>query len=94
MSKPTVSKEQNVERRVDPDIHLGTTVVDAVSEVTGVPVSQMDSELNECVDPDALDDLFSARFDGTPRQGGQLLFSMLGCSVQIHGDGRVVVTPE
>lgn len=94
MVKGTVRPTLTIERHHPPEDHLGTTVVDAVSEATGVPVTEMDVELNEIVDPDALNGLFANRFDGTAREGGILLFSMLGCEVRIHGDGRVVVTPE
>ena len=94
MTKGTVQQSVSVERYNPPEDHLGTTVVDAVSEATGVPVMEMDVELNQVVDPDALDELFADRFDGTPRDGGILLFSMMGCEVRIHGDGRVIVTPE
>ncbi|SEO28406.1 hypothetical protein SAMN04487948_101519 [Halogranum amylolyticum] len=93
MSKRTIGR-RNVERQHPPEGHLGTTIVDAVSDATGVPVSEMDSELNDYVDPDALDALFADRFDGTPRKGGLLIFSMCGCKVRVHGDGRVVVTPK
>jgi hypothetical protein len=94
MSKRTVSQRRNVERQHSPEDHLGTTVVDAVSEATGVPVPEMDCELNDHVDPDALDALFADRFDGTSREGGLLIFSMGGCKVRVHGDGRIVVTPK
>lgn len=82
-----------VEAQNPPGTHLGTTVVDAISEATGVPVWEMDAELNDHLDPDALDELFADRHDGTPREGGMLVFSMAGCEVRVYGDGRVIVTP-
>ena len=94
MAERTVSQRRNVERQHEPDAHLGTTVVDAVSEATGIPVPEMDAELNDHVDPDALDALFADRFDGRSREGGLLIFSMYGCKIRVHGDGRVVVTPK
>lgn len=94
MVKGTVQPTAKVERHNTPEDHLGTTVVTAVSEATGVPITEMDVELNDILDPDALDGLFADRFDGTPRDGGILLFSMMSCEIRIHGDGRVVVTPE
>jgi hypothetical protein len=94
MTEQTVGRKRDVERHHSPDAHLGTTVVDAVSDATGIPVPEMDTELNDHVDPDALDSLFANRFDGTPRRGGLLIFSMYGCEIRVYGDGRVVVTPE
>lgn len=94
MAERTVSQRRNVERQHESGAHLGTTVVDAVSEATGIPVPEMDAELNDHVDPDALDALFADRFDGTAREGGLLIFSMYGCKIRVHGDGRVVVTPK
>lgn len=83
-----------VEVQNHPGVHLGTTVVNAVSEATGIPVWEMDAELNDFLDPDALDELFANRHDGTPRKGGRLVFSMSRCEICVYGDGRIVVTPE
>ena len=94
MSKRTVRVNEVIEQESHPEEPLGTTVIDAVSQATGVSVTGMDVELNDYVDPDALDGLFADRFDGSPRQGGKVVFSMLGCEVHVHGDGCVVVTPE
>jgi hypothetical protein len=74
------------------DVHLGTAIVHAVSEATGVAVEAMDKELNDVVDPDALNHLFADRLDGRPRAGGHVSFSLLDCDVQVFSDGRIVVT--
>ncbi|SDM54871.1 hypothetical protein SAMN04487949_2036 [Halogranum gelatinilyticum] len=94
MSERTIRISEVTEQQTHPEEPLGMTVIDAVSQATGVPVTQMDVELNDYVDPDALDGLFADRFDGSPREGGRVVFSMLGCEIHVHGDGRVVVTPE
>ena len=94
MAKRTVRRTGSVEMRNESGTHLGTTVVEAISRATGVPVTEMDTELNDFIDPDALDSLFADRYDGTPRGSGLVIFSMGGCEVRVDGDGHVVVTPE
>lgn len=83
-----------VERQAEADVHIGVTIVQALSEATGVPIEEMDAELNDFVDPDALDRLFAPRIDGEPRSGGRVAFSMLDCTVRVFSDGRVVVENE
>jgi hypothetical protein len=78
-------------RRADEGRHVGTTVVRAVSEVVGVRPTELPVELNEVVDPDAMEDLFAPRPDGEPRADGRVEFELLDCAVVVHADGRVVV---
>ena len=78
----------------DRPAHLATTVVQAVSEATGVPADAMETDLGDVVDPDALNHLFSDRLDGRSRRGGRVAFTMLGCRVEVDADGRVVVDPQ
>lgn len=77
-------------------VHLGTTVVHALAEATGTDPIDMEVELNEVVDPDALHRLFAARSDGTPRRGGSVTFDILDHTVRIGADdsGGVVVSVE
>jgi hypothetical protein len=77
--------------RTDEGGHVGTTVVRAVSEAVGVPPTDLPVELNDVVDPDAMDDLFAPRADGRPRAAGRVEFELLDCAVAVHADGRVVV---
>jgi hypothetical protein len=74
--------------------HLSTSIVEAVSEATGVPTEAMEVELNDVVDPDALNHLFADRLDGRPRRGGRVSFFMLDCLVEVYDDGRIVVEPR
>jgi hypothetical protein len=82
-----------VERRSGPDVHIGSVVLDAVGEAVGVPVAELDVELNDYVDPDALNDLFAPRLDGQARGSGSVRFEIAGCEVAIHDGRRVVVRP-
>jgi hypothetical protein len=82
-----------VELRLEDHQHTATAVVKAVSEATDTPVSDIDVELNDVVDPDALDRLFAVRYDGTPRRGGTVSFEMYDCEVIVEKGGRVVAVP-
>ncbi|MGM0590404.1 MAG: HalOD1 output domain-containing protein [Halobacteriota archaeon] len=84
---------QVVEVQHDPETHLGTTIVHAVCRASGLEVDELGVELNEVVNPDALDRLFADRLDGTPRKGGKIVFSILDFEVTVDGSGHVVVTP-
>jgi hypothetical protein len=83
-----------VELTHDPAHHVGTTVARGIAEVTGTPVENLDVELNDYVDPDALDRLFARRLDGTDRDGGRVVFPVRDCLVEVYADSRVVVTRE
>ena len=83
-----------VELAVDPGTPLGAAIVRAVSRARGVPVDEVDVELNDYVDPDALEDVFAPRLDGTPREGGEVTFSVLDRRVRVTADRRVVVTRD
>ncbi|WP_135822856.1 HalOD1 output domain-containing protein [Halostella litorea] len=62
------------------------TVVWAVAEAKGVDPLDLDAPLYDSVDPDALQRILDAEsFEG------QIGFSLAGCDVTVHHDGRVVV---
>jgi hypothetical protein len=82
-----------VEFELDDRQHIGTAVVRAVSEAVGTPVTEIDVELNDIVDPDALNRLFAPRYDGTPRHGGRVIFEMSNCEVTVFESGRVRAVP-
>jgi hypothetical protein len=86
------SGENRVELFHDGEKHLGTAIVQAVSRAADVPVEAMEDELNDVVDPDALNHLFADRIDGRPRKGGTVAFTMEGCDVTVSSEGRIVVT--
>lgn len=75
----------------DGEGEVPTVVVSAVSAVTGVPIEEIG--LNEVVHPGALNRLFSDRCDGTPREGGELVFSLAGCEVTLRSNGEIVLAP-
>jgi hypothetical protein len=72
---------------------LTTTLAHAISDVTGIDVTDTGFTLQEFVDPEALDQLFAPTEEGTPRTNGSLSLAVLGCQVTIHSNGQIVITP-
>ncbi|MFC7082537.1 HalOD1 output domain-containing protein [Halorussus caseinilyticus] len=62
----------------------------AVAAVSGIDPAEMDP-LAEVIDPDALDALFDARHDGTPRADGTTRFSFFDYGVVVTGSGRISI---
>ncbi|WP_435175762.1 HalOD1 output domain-containing protein [Halorussus sp. AFM4] len=65
-------------------------VVAAVAAAAGADPTDLDP-LAETLDPDALDALFAAHLDGTPRDAGRTEFSFCGYGVVVNGTGHVSV---
>ncbi|WP_435067630.1 HalOD1 output domain-containing protein [Haloplanus sp. C73] len=74
------------------DVELSVTVVHAVLEATGK--DPMDVNLNDVIQPDALNRIFAPKPDGTLRDGGTISFDFAGCHVTVQGDGEVRVDPN
>ncbi|MFC4360019.1 HalOD1 output domain-containing protein [Halobium salinum] len=72
---------------------LGTAVVEAVAEATGIDPLKLDTRLYDVVDPDGLEQVFGKKADGAIRTGGRLTFELAECEVTVYSEGRVVVTP-
>lgn len=69
------------------------TVVHALSDVTGMDVTDADFALYDYVDPDSLNRLFSPKGDGTPRVNGHVSFTVMGYQTTIYATGQVSITP-
>lgn len=74
------------------DEHLTTTVVYALSEALNCAPNDLPVELNQVVDPDALERVFEERGE-TPRGPGRLVFEIADCKVTVTSSGRVTVVP-
>ena len=73
---------------VPPNEPLSHAVVVAVAERKGIDPLELDERLYDCIDPDALDRLFtSAESDAC----GTVQFVMAGCHVTVSGDRLVQV---
>lgn len=79
----------------DPDgpATLSTTVVHALADCMGVDPTDGRISLYDAVDPDALDELFRPRHDGTARSRGRVSFVVSGYRVTVEADGDVVIEP-
>ena len=69
---------------------VSTEVIALLTEVTGRDQDELDP-LNDVVDSDSLDTIFSNRPNGVARNGGVIIFQSNGCEVAVYGDGVIVV---
>lgn len=72
---------------------LTTTLAHALSDVSGIDVTDTGFTLTDHVDPDALDRLFTPKDDGTPRMSGHLTFTVWGYQVTVYSDGQIAIVP-
>lgn len=72
---------------------LTTTLVHALSDVTGADVTQAESSLCNYVDPRSLDRLFEPARDGTPRPNGHVSFTIWDHQVTVYHNGQIAITP-
>lgn len=63
-------------------------VIEEVAATVGKPPLDLDQQLNDVVDPDALARLFDARDDST----GRVAFTFAGCRVEVTSGGEVSAT--
>jgi hypothetical protein len=82
-----------VEHDFDGPAELTTTLVHALSNVSGVDVTDTEFTLNDYVDPEALDALFKPKGDGEFRMSGRLSFTAWGYRVTVYSDGRIAIVP-
>lgn len=91
VSDPEPSREGTVTRHTfGGSIRASVAVVEAVATATDYDPYDV-PPLYEVVDPDALDELFSPKHDGTPRRSGRIVFRLAGCDVTVTGRGEIVV---
>lgn len=82
-----------VKHDFDGSAALTTTLAHALSDVTGLDVTDTAFTLADFVDPEALDRLFKPKDDGTQRIDGQLSFDVWGNEVTVHSDGQIEIVP-
>lgn len=85
-------RDCDMEYEIGSDESPSTAVVCAVSTVEGVDYRSL-RPLPEVIDPDALDDLFDLRGDGTSRPGGRLTFIYSKCSVTVDNGEYLTIQP-
>ncbi|MFC7153866.1 HalOD1 output domain-containing protein [Halomarina halobia] len=69
---------------------LDERIVRTVAAVRGIDATALEQRLYEAVDPDALEQLFARRPDGSRREWGRTSFDLAGCRVVV--DTREGVT--
>jgi hypothetical protein len=67
-------------------------VVEAVARRKGVDPTELETRLNDVVDPDALDRLFSDGSGAREPPTGRVEFRYCGYDVTVSSDGRVTVS--
>lgn len=82
-----------VQHDFDGSAELTTTLAHAISDVTGIDVTDTGFTLNDHVDPDALDKLFAPKADGSPRTNGHVSFTIWGYQVTVYSTGQIAIVP-
>ncbi|MHC3437059.1 HalOD1 output domain-containing protein [Natrialbaceae archaeon A-gly3] len=71
------------------------TVVAAVAQAEGISVEELCppeyQPLHDIIDPQALDELFMPKADGSLRGSGQVSFTFCGYDVTVESDGSVTL---
>ncbi|WP_266076627.1 HalOD1 output domain-containing protein [Haladaptatus caseinilyticus] len=78
---------------MDGERNVTDGVVTAVRDATDMTMTEM-TPLHERIDVDALNELFSDSYSGTPRSDGRIRFTYCGCEVVVFSSGRVLVKPD
>jgi len=91
---PSSEQPYVVDHDFDGTAEFTTTIIHAISDVTGVDPTDAGLRLYDHVDPDALNRLFKPRSDGSKRFNCTLTFTVWGCWVSIHSSGRITVVPH
>lgn len=71
---------------------LTSTLAHALSDLTGADVTEAEFQLNEYVDPQALDRLFRPS-GGASRPSGHVGFTVWNYEVTVYNDGQIVIAP-
>lgn len=74
------------------DRELSVTVVHAVLDATGKDPTEVN--LNDAVQPDALNRVFGPKHDGTPRNEGTITFEFAGCHATVEASGEIRIDPD
>jgi len=82
-----------VKHDFDGPAELTTTLAHALSNVSGVDVTDTGFTLYDYIDPDALDRLFKPRDDAVQGVNGMLTFNVWGHQVTVYSDGQIAIVP-
>lgn len=92
-SDVSVREDGTVESSWDESRPISIAVLEALEASTGKDPRSL-GPLNDIVDVDALDNLFTPTGSGSERGPGYVTFEIEGHSATVHSDGTVVVAPH
>ena len=92
-NQPQRQQQYVVHHEFGGSAELTTTLVHAISDVTGTDVTETEFTLNDYANPEALNRLFKPKADDTPRASGQFTFTIWGCQVTIFSNGQITIVP-
>ncbi|WP_266076911.1 DUF7504 family protein [Haladaptatus caseinilyticus] len=73
---------------------LTALIIQQMAEEAKVGSAEVPESLYQCIDPDALEDIFQPLQDGTPRTSGCVTFHLAGHYVTADSDGTVEIESE
>ena len=90
----TTSRPKTYHVYHDPDspAQLSTTVAHALANAMADDVTDTEFRLYDCIDPDALDNIFAPTADGASRAFGHVAFKIKGYQVTVYDQGQIVIT--
>jgi len=82
-----------VKHDFDGPAELTTTLAHALSDVSGVDVTDTGFTLYDYIDPDALDQLFKPSDGANRRINGMFTFTVWSHKVTVYSDGQIAIVP-
>lgn len=88
-----IQQSYTVQHNFDSAASVTATLAHALSDISGIDVSQVEFALKDYVDPDALDQLFAPVSGGSPRVNGNLTLNIQGYQTTLYGNGLITIVP-
>lgn len=88
-----VQQSYTVQHDFDGPASITATLTHALSDISGIDVTDAERTLEEYVNPEALDRLFTPVTEGSSRANGQLMFNIQGYQTTIYGNGLISIVP-
>ena len=87
----SIARHHSMEYEIGPNEPVSMAVIRAVSAVEGREIQSL-PPLSNVFDTDALDAIFSPRYNGTERSGGRLSFVYSNCQLTIDNGEYLTLT--
>ena len=88
-----VQQSYTVQHEFNGSASITATLTHALSDISGINVTEAEQALKNHVAPDALDRLFTPISEEAPRANGQLTFNIQGYQTTIYGNGVISIVP-